>query len=90
VGCGVRSSGPLSMATQSPFLSIIAINDHFQLHGTLTSMDFFTKNRSPLEIQECDIWQRKHMWGVVYVPQVDDQLPDNPILSIIVMNDYFQ
>jgi hypothetical protein len=32
VGWGVRASGRWSMATQPPFLSKIAMNDHFQWH----------------------------------------------------------
>jgi hypothetical protein len=32
VGWSVRASGRWSMATQPPFLSIIAMNDHFQWH----------------------------------------------------------
>jgi hypothetical protein len=33
---------------------------------------------------------RKHLWGVVYEPLVDDQWPHNPYFSKIAMNDYFQ
>jgi hypothetical protein len=39
---------------------------------------FLTKKWSPPEIQECDLWQGKHMWGEVYEPLVDDQWPHNP------------
>jgi hypothetical protein len=44
VGWSVRASGRWSMATQPPFLSKIAMNDHFQWHWTLTPMDFWPRN----------------------------------------------
>jgi hypothetical protein len=44
VGWGVRASGRRSMATQPPFLSKIAMNDHFQWHWRLTTTDFLPIN----------------------------------------------
>jgi hypothetical protein len=44
VGYSVRASGRWSMATQPPFLSKIAMNDHFQWHGRLTPTDFWPRN----------------------------------------------
>jgi hypothetical protein len=44
VGWGVRASGRWSMATQPPFLSKIAMNDHFQRHWRLTPTDFWPRN----------------------------------------------
>jgi hypothetical protein len=34
---------------------------------------FFIKKWSPTEIQYCDLWQGKNMWGKVKEPLVDDQ-----------------
>jgi hypothetical protein len=39
---------------------------------------FLTKKWSPPEIQECRSITKKHMWGEVYEPLVDDQSPHNP------------
>jgi hypothetical protein len=44
VGWSVRASGRWSMATQPPFLSKIAMNDHFQWHRRLIPMDFWPRN----------------------------------------------
>jgi hypothetical protein len=44
VGWSVWASGRWSMATQPPFLSKIAMNDHFQWHWRLTPMDFWPRN----------------------------------------------
>jgi hypothetical protein len=44
VGWGERASGQWSMATQPPFLSKIAINDHFQKYQWLTPTDFWPRN----------------------------------------------
>jgi uncharacterized membrane protein YagU involved in acid resistance len=58
--CGVRCTSIWSMIsghTTPIFLSKIAMNDHFQQYRRLTCTDFFTKKWSPLEIQECDLWQ---------------------------------
>jgi hypothetical protein len=33
---------------------------------------------------------RKHMWGEVYEPLVDDQWPHNPILLKIAIYDHLQ
>jgi hypothetical protein len=44
VGWGVRASGRRSMATQPPFLSRIAMNDHFQWHWRLTPTNFWPRN----------------------------------------------
>jgi hypothetical protein len=40
VGWGVQASGRWSMATQPPFLSKIAMNDHFQYYRRLIPTDF--------------------------------------------------
>jgi hypothetical protein len=44
--CGVKCTSLWSMikATQTPFLSKIAMNDHFQWHWTLTPTDFWPRN----------------------------------------------
>jgi hypothetical protein len=39
---------------------------------------FFTKKWSPLELQECDLWQGNTCGGEVYVQLVNDQWPHNP------------
>jgi hypothetical protein len=36
------------------------------------------------------IYARKHMWGEVYEPLVDDELPHNPISVENNWNDHFQ
>jgi hypothetical protein len=72
VGWGVWASGRWSMATQPPFLSKIAMNDHIQWHWRVTPTDFWPRNDlhhksknvigilpkkwSPSKIQECDLW----------------------------------
>jgi hypothetical protein len=33
---------------------------------------------------------RKHKWGEVYEPLVDDEWPHNPIFVEIVVNEHFQ
>jgi hypothetical protein len=57
VGWGVRASGRWSMATQPP---IFVENSHerpFSIIPKANTYKFLTKKWSPLEIQECDLWQ---------------------------------
>jgi hypothetical protein len=51
---------------------------------------FLTKKWSPPKSKNV-IYGKKHMWGEVNEPLVNDQLPQNPpFLSKIAMNDHFQ
>jgi hypothetical protein len=77
VGWGVRASGRRSTATQPPFLSKIAMNDHFQWHWMLTPTNFWPKMVSTI-IPRIWYMATKYMWGEVYEPLVDDQWPHNP------------
>jgi hypothetical protein len=45
------------MATQPPFLSEIAMINHFSIIPKANTYRFFSKKWSPPEIQECDVWQ---------------------------------
>ena len=77
VGWGVRASGRWLMATQSPFLSKIAMNDYFQWHWRLTPRIFDQEMVSTINPR---MWSmgRKHMCSGVYDPLVEDQWPHNP------------
>jgi hypothetical protein len=74
---GVRASSQLSMATQPPFLLKIAwttiFNNTEGKHQHIFHQEIVS-TRNPR------IWSmaRKHMWGEVYEPLVDDQMPHNP------------
>jgi hypothetical protein len=57
VGWGVRASGRWPMATQTPFLSKIAMERPFSKIQKANTYGFLTKKSSPPEVQECDIWQ---------------------------------
>jgi hypothetical protein len=77
VGWGVRASGRWSMATQPLFLSKIAwtaiLNNTEGQHLRISDQEMVS-TRNP------KMWSmaRKHMWGEVYEPLVDDQWPHNP------------
>jgi hypothetical protein len=77
VGWGVWASGRWSMATQPPFLSKIAMNNHFQKYWRLTHTDFWPRNGLHQKSKNV-IYGKETMWGEVYEPLVDDQWPHNP------------
>jgi hypothetical protein len=57
VGLGVRASRPWSMATQPPFLSKLAMNDHFQWHWRLTPTEFWPRNGLHHKYKNVILWQ---------------------------------
>jgi hypothetical protein len=66
---------------QWPHNPHFAENSHqrpFSIIPKANTYDFLTKKKSSPEIQECDLWQGKNMWGEVYEPLVDDRWPHNP------------
>jgi hypothetical protein len=89
VGWGVWASGRWSMATQCPFLSKIAINDHFQWYRRLTRMDFWPRNG--LHKKSENVIYRKETyvgWGV-WASGRWSMATQPPFLSKIAMNDHF-
>jgi hypothetical protein len=76
VGWSVQASGRWSMATQPPFLSEIAMNDHFQWHWRLTKNMIYGK--------ETYIW-----WGVRASGR-RSMATQPPFVSKIAMNGHFQ
>jgi hypothetical protein len=54
------------------------MNDHFSIIPMANTYGFVTMKWPPLELQECDLWQGKRIWGKVYKSLVDDQWPHNP------------
>jgi hypothetical protein len=52
------------MAIHDPFLSKMAMNEHFAVIPMANTKGFLTKKWSPPEIQECDLWQG-NICGVV-------------------------
>jgi hypothetical protein len=50
----------------------------FSIIPKAKTIGFLPKKWSPLEIQECDLWQGNICEGEVYEPLVDDQWPHNP------------
>jgi hypothetical protein len=49
----------------------------FSIIPKANTYEFLTKKLSPPEIQNV-IYGKKHMWGEVYEPLVDDKWPYNP------------
>jgi hypothetical protein len=78
--CGVRCTS-LWSTINGHTTPIFVENSHkrpFSIIPKANTYKFLTKKWSPPIIQECDLW-KKHMWGEVYEPLVNDQWPHNPI-----------
>jgi hypothetical protein len=77
VGWGVRDSGRWSMATQPLFLSKIAWTTIF---NNTEGQHLRIFDQEMVSTRNPRMWSmaRKHMWGEVYEPVVDDQWPHNP------------
>jgi hypothetical protein len=62
VGWGVRASSRWSMATQPPFFLKNSHERPSTIIPKANTYEFLTKKWSPLETQECDLWQG-NIWG---------------------------
>jgi hypothetical protein len=77
--CGMRCMSHRSMI-KGYTTPIFVENSHerpFSIIPKANTYRFLTKKWSPLEIQECDLWQG-NICGEVYEPLVDDQWQHNP------------
>jgi hypothetical protein len=106
VGWGVRASSRWSMATQPPFLSKIAMNDHIQWHLSLTPMDFWPRNGlhhksknvigflpkkwSPPKSKNVIYGKETYVGWGVRASGRRSMATQPPFLSKIAMNDHFQ
>jgi hypothetical protein len=90
VGWGERASGQWLMATQPPFLSKIAMNDHFQQYWRLTPTDFSPRNGHHQKYKNVTYGKETYVgWGVRASGQWS-MATQPPFLSEIAMNDHFQ
>jgi hypothetical protein len=89
-GWDVWASGQCSMATQPPFLSKIAMNDHFQYYRRLTPTYFWPRNGLHQKSKNVVDGKETYVgWGVWASGRWSmDTQP--PFLSKIAMNDHFQ
>jgi hypothetical protein len=90
VGWGVLASSRWSMATLPPFLSKIAMNDHFQLYRRLTPTDFWPRNCLHQKSKNVIYGKETNVgWGV-RASGLWSMATQPTFLSKIAMNDHFQ
>jgi hypothetical protein len=87
---GVRASGQWSMATQPPFLSKIATNDHFQYFRRLTPMDFWPRNGLHQKFKNVTYDKETYVGLGVRALGRWSMAAQHPFLSEIAMNDHFE
>src|SRR5690242_5968607 len=78
--CGVRCTSLWSMINGNT-TPIFVENSHerpFSIIPKANTYGYLTKKSSPLKNPRIQSMARKHMWGEVYEPLVDDQWPQNP------------
>jgi hypothetical protein len=90
VGWGVQASSRWSLATQPPFLSKIAMNDHIQWHWRLTPTDFLPRNGLHHKSKNVILGKETYVgWGVRAFDRWS-MAAQPPFLSKIAKNDHFQ
>jgi hypothetical protein len=90
VGWGVQASGRWPMATQPPFLSEIAMNDHFQKYRRLTPTDFRPRNGLQQKSKNVIYGKKTYVWWGERASSQWSMAMEPPFLSKIATNDHFQ